>query len=36
MQTNISKIYCLYGYKLVFVDDKLSKPFKTYFGEKDV
>ena len=25
-------ICCGYGYKLVFVDDKFSKPFKTYLG----
>ena len=23
-------IACIYGYKLVCVDDKFSKPFKTY------
>ena len=28
-------IACSYGYKLVCVDDKFSKPFKTYLG-KDV
>ena len=28
-------IACIYGYKLVCVDDKFSKPFKTYSG-KDV
>ena len=26
-------IACSYGYKLVCVDDKFSKPFKTYLGE---
>ena len=25
-----------YGYKLLCVDDKFSKPFKTYFGEASV
>ena len=24
---------CSYGYELVCVDDKFSKPFKTYLGE---
>ena len=24
---------CSYGYKLVCVDDKFSKPFKSYLGE---
>ena len=27
---------CSYGYKIVCVDDKFSKPFKTYFGEDAV
>ena len=31
IQTNIKNI--LLGYKLVCVDDKFSKPFKTYIGE---
>ena len=26
-------VSCSYGYKLVCVDDKLSKPFKSYLGE---
>ena len=26
-------IACSYGYKLVYVDDKFSKPFKTYFAQ---
>ena len=26
-------IACSYGYKLVCLEDKFSKPFKTYFGE---
>ena len=26
-------ISCSYGYKLVCVDDKFSKPFKSYLGE---
>ena len=26
-------IACSYGYKLVYVDDKFSKLFKTYLGE---
>ena len=29
-------IACSYGYKLVCVDNKFSKPFKTYLGEDDV
>ena len=29
-------IACNYGYKLVCVDDKFSKPFKTYLGEDAV
>ena len=29
-------IACSYGYKLVCVDDKFSKPFKTYLGEDAV
>ena len=24
---------CTYGYKLVYVDDIFSKPFKSYLGE---
>ena len=32
-QTHIA---CSYGYKLVCVDDKLSKPFKTYLDEDAV
>ena len=28
-------IACSYGYKLVCVDDKFSKPFKTYLGEDE-
>ena len=27
---------CSFGYKLVCVDDKLSKPFKSYIGEDAV
>ena len=27
-------ILCSYGYKLVCVDDKFIKPFKTYLGTK--
>ena len=27
---------CSYGYKLVCVDDKFSKPFKPYIGEDTV
>ena len=27
------KYYLRYGYKLVCVDDKFSKPFKTYLGK---
>ena len=26
-------VACWYGYKLVYIDDKFSKPFKTYLGE---
>ena len=26
-------VACSYGYKLVCVDDKISKPFKSYLGE---
>ena len=29
-------IACSYGYKLVCVDNKFSKPFKTYLAEDDV
>ena len=29
-------ITCSYGYKLVCVDDKFSKPFKIYLGEDAV
>ena len=29
-------VACSYGYKLVCVDDKLSKPFKSYLGEHAV
>ena len=29
-------IACSYGYKLVCVDNKFSKPFKTYLGENSV
>ena len=29
-------IACSYGHKLVFVDDKISKRFKSYFGEDAV
>ena len=29
-------IACSYGYKLVCVDDKLCKPFKSYLGEDAV
>ena len=27
---------CICGYKLVFLDDKFSKPFKSYLGEDAV
>ena len=30
---NQKNIACSYGYKLVCVDDKFSKPFKTYLGK---
>ena len=34
IQTNIKKdVTCSYGYKLVYVDDKFSKPFLPYVGE---
>ena len=33
--TNQKPTTCTYGYKLVCLDDKFSKPFKTYLG-KDV
>ena len=26
-------VACSYGYKLVFLDDKFSKPFKSYLGK---
>ena len=29
-------ISCSYGYRLVCVDDKFSKPFRTYLGENTV
>ena len=29
-------VACSYGYKLVCVDDKFSKPFKSYSGEDAV
>ena len=29
-------VACSYGYKLVCVDDKLSKPFKSYLGKDAV
>ena len=29
-------ISCSYGYKLVYVDDKFSKPFKSYLGKDAV
>ena len=29
-------IACSYGYKLVYVDDKFSKPFKAYLGKDAV
>ena len=29
-------VACSYGYKLVRVDDKFSKPFKSYLGEDAV
>ena len=28
------RIACSYGYKLVFVNDKFSKSFKTYLGKE--
>ena len=35
IQTNIKNISCSHGYKLEFVDDKFSRPFKPYL-RKDV
>ena len=29
-------VICSYGYKLVCVDDQLSKPFKSHLGQDDV
>ena len=29
-------VACIYGYKLVCVDDKFSKPFRSYLGEDSV
>ena len=29
-------VACSYGYKLVFVGDKFSEPFKSYLGEDTV
>ena len=29
-------VACSYGYKLVCVDDKFNKPFKSYFGQDAV
>ena len=29
-------VACSYGYKLVYVDDKLRKPFNSYLGEDAV
>ena len=29
-------IACSYGYRIVCVDDRFSKPFKTYLGEDSV
>ena len=29
-------VACSYGYKLVYVDDKFSKHFKSYLGENAV
>ena len=29
-------VACSYGYKLVCVDDKFSKPFRSYLGENAV
>ena len=31
-----NQVACSYGYKLVCVDDKFSKPFKSYLGENTV
>ena len=34
IQTNMKKdVACSYGYKLVCVDEKSSKPFKKYLGK---
>lgn len=33
IQKNIKKhVACNYGYKLLYVDDEFSKPFKSYSG----
>ena len=29
-------IVCIYGYKLICVDDQYSKPYKIYFGENAI
>ena len=36
IERNQKHIACSYGYKLVCVDDKFSKPFKIYLGENVV
>ena len=38
MRTNIKNILlaCSYGYELVCVDDKFTKPFKTYLDKDSV
>ena len=32
-QNNKKHVACSYGYELICVDDKFSKPFKSYLGE---
>ena len=36
IQTNQKHVACSYGYKLVCVNDKFSKPFKSYLGKDAV
>ena len=33
---NQDHIVCIYGYKLICVDDQYSKPYKIYFGENAI
>ena len=36
VRENIITVTCSYGYRLVCVDDKSNKPFKSYLGEDAV